>query len=478
MLAIESTMARPMLPTSAYLPRTLILCTLFAITAAASSQELPNHQARTIEPTLVRVNIITEVRGINNAVEVNGKKLTGYSPIIIQVFSSTGIVLDHEDHIMTFLGYHWIDIQDRIPRIEITARGQQKWNGRLLGIDQTNGVAVIKILDAKLKTTPICSQCEIKDGTTVMAPVKGDPTLSHFREAQVLSVGTGQGMTNPRGWIMTVNRPLPDIGQPILSSDHRVLGFIASQDHMGAQNIVYPISQLLSSAEKIIQAGGDIRAGWLGVFLADSLPASDSRVLIQSVEPDSPAQNAGLSSNDLLLKYNGQEIKSNRQFIQLVQSTPIGSKVDLQIIRMGESMTVTALIEERRPEQFRRKLAFNLPVPPGPPAGELVSNTPPNIPRPLVGLDTIMLTQALANALQLSEQSGLLVVDVARQMPADLAGVRVGDVIVAMDGQPITDAQKFSTYLQSPNWGAQLVLRVSRKGIERTIVVQLPDLGR
>jgi S1-C subfamily serine protease len=107
-----------------------------------------------------------------------------------------------------------------------------------------------------------------------------------------------------------------------------------------------------------------------------------------------------------------------------------------------------------------------------------IPNTEPLIPRPLVGLEAIMLTPDLADALQLPEQTGLLVTQVARQMPADLAGVRVGDVIVAMDGQPITDAQNFSAYLHSGSWGTQLALRVSRKGVQSTITIQLPAMGR
>jgi serine protease Do len=68
-------------------------------------------------------------------------------------------------------------------------------------------------------------------------------------------------------------------------------------------------------------------------------------------------------------------------------------------------------------------------------------------------------------------QAGLLVTDVVKQMPADRAGVLDGDVIVAMDGQPIFDAASFASYWQSHGLGSELILTVLRKGVERSIAV-------
>ena len=274
---------------------------------------------------------------------------------------------------------------------------------------------------------------------------------------------------------MALSPPSPDIGQPILTKDHRVLGFVASQDPRGMRTVVYRISQLLASAEKILKKGGNIPAGWLGVFLVDSQGAQGPGITIQSVERDSPAQKAGLAADDLLLKYNGQEIWDARQFIQLVQVTPIGSKANLEIVRQGNPMTVAALVEKWRPQQNRGLLSFNLP-------GALVPSLgvgPENrSPRFLFGLDTIVLTPSLADALQLRGQTGLLVIDVTKQMPADRAGILVGDVIEAVDGQPIVDAPGFASYLETHTWGAQPVFKILRKGVERMIPVQIPNPTR
>ena len=454
------------------LARILALCFLFAGEARATGF-FNILDPETGEITLVRVNFITEIRGAKDAVEINGRLVADYSPVIIQVFSSTGIILDSKSHIMTFLGFHWVDIADQDSRIEIAGAGGRKWKGELIGIDQSSGVSVIRLLGGKLPRTPVCEDCEVKDGVTVMAPLIDRRGPSQFQEAQILSVGTGQDIPEQTGWTLQVNRPFPDIGLPVLTPDRRVLGFVASQDPSGFRTVVYPISRLLASAERILKKGGDIQAGWLGVFLNDLHPASSPGIAVEGVESDSPAQKAGLASGDFLLKYNGRKITGARHFIQLVQNTPIGSKAVLEILRQGQPMTITSLIEARRPQPVRRRLALNLP---GAFGAQSVGMFPePKLlnPQPLVGLGTVLLTPPLADAMQMPGQTGLLVIDVASKLPADLAGVLAGDVIVAMDGRPIVDAPGFATYMQTRDWNADLELKILRKGVERTITVQL-----
>jgi hypothetical protein len=74
------------------------------------------------EPNLVRVNVISETRWTGDSVVINGKKLPDYQPRIVQVFPSTGVVLDDRGHVLTFLGYRWIEIQSQQPRNHYDSR--------------------------------------------------------------------------------------------------------------------------------------------------------------------------------------------------------------------------------------------------------------------------------------------------------------------------------------------------------------------
>jgi serine protease Do len=306
-----------------------------------------------------------------------------------------------------------------------------------------------------------------------MAPVS--PKLSQLRKAQIISIGAGSANPEPGGWIITVDRPFPDIGQPILTADHRVLGFIASQDPLGIRNTVYPISQLLASAEKIIKTGRGIRAGWLGLFVVDSNPAIGPGVLVQSVEPNSPAQASGLVSGDFLMKYNGERVRSSGHYIQLVEGSSIGSKANLEILRRGKPVTLSAMVTARKSQLSFGKLSFNMQGAVGLPVAGMISEPAPRNQRLLIGVDTILLDASLAESLQIPVQNGLLVLDIQRNSPAEMAGILIGDVILSIDGQVIIDGFEFASYLQTHTWGSQAVIVVNRKGIEHTIPVQLSN---
>ena len=137
-------------------------------------------------------------------------------------------------------------------------------------------------------------------------------------------------------------------------------------------------------------------------------------------------------------------------------------------------MTVTALIEAWKSRQYQDKLSFSLPGDFGVSFEGAGPKQEASNPRLLFGLDTIVLNPSLADALQMPGQTGLLVIDVTKQMPADRAGIQPGDVIVEFDGQPIVDALSFASYLQLHNLGSHPQLKILRKGIERTVAVQIP----
>jgi serine protease Do len=451
---------------------------LIGISSAAASQfpyfSFGFQKAQDKAPlhSLVRISIVNKFRGPKETVEINGKRFKDYSPLIIQSLSATGVVLDPKGDILTFLGHRWLDIQGHDPDIEVTGAGQ-KWKGKLVGIDQRIGVAVVRLVGGKLRKTPTCNECEVKDGSTIMAPVS--PELSQLRRAQVVSIGARPEASESRGWKITFDRPFPDIGQPILTADHRVLGFIASQDQMGLTSTVYPISQLLSSAQRILKKGGDIYAGWLGLYVVDSNPAIGPGLLVQKVEKSSPAEKAGFVPGDFLLKFNGESLTDIYNFAQLVEDSEIGSRAKIDIVRRGNPMTVNALIEARRLQEGNGRFSLTLPEAFGMQPPVVMSAPVPTNQRLLIGVDTVLITPQLAESLEIPTQNGLLVLDVQRNSPADQAGVQVGDVIVSIDGQQIGDGLEFVSYLQTHDWGRQAILQVNRKGTDLTITVQISD---
>ncbi len=455
------------------------------IPGARAQEKDPKADRIEAEITLVRVNITTETRGEGETVVINDRRIPNYHPKIIEIFPSTGLVIDDKGHVLTFLGYRWVDIQARDRRIEIQTNVGRKLPGKMVGIDQSNGVAVIKAQEDGLAKTPLCLRCEIRDGDTVVIPILENQGPSQFTSAKIISVGT-LNESPDGGWEVTVNRRLPGIGEPLLDAEHRALGFVTSQDPspqdpMGMQTVLFPMTQLLTSAEKIIRTGGDIRTGWLGVYLDYSPQKPSSGVRINSVLENSPAQKAGLAAEDILVKWNGTVIRDAMQFIRLVQDTQAGTKVDLEVMRRGKPANLTAMIENRKPEESQGTIIFKFPeeisLPSSRVEGEITYRKLPGPQtrgdRPRIGIDIVALTPQLAGYLQMPGQLGLLVSAVEAKMPAALAGVQVGDVILSVDGQRVLDPRAFSSYIQSRYWGNTISLKLLRKGTERSAAILL-----
>jgi len=420
--------------------------------------------------TLARVTFVTETQGTPGHFVFDGRLISDYRPKIYRVYPTTGVVLDERGHVLSFLGYRWVDLQGTEPRIEVSTVGGEKSPGRLIGIDQSLGVAVVRSEGRQVKVTPLCTKCEIRPDETVFVPVLDKMGAAEYQTVRIVDIGTVPGMGSAGMWRINLSRPLDETGKPLLNSARQVLGYIANGE------LFYPISQLLTSAEKVLQAGGDIRTGWLGIYVEmqqePSLPAV-AGVKIKDVERESPAEKSGLIAGDLLRSWNGRKIGDARNFIRMVQNTPIGSQVSFEILRNGKALVLSALIEARKPRSMQERFVFSFPE------GSLAEGSGAAggfgaTPQALWGIDTIALTPKLAEVFRIPIRSGLLVSDIRLQQAFDQAGVEVGDVILQADGRPVTDPGAFYTLIHSLGPGAQVTLKLYRKGAERLTTIRIP----
>ncbi len=418
---------------------------------------------------LVRVTIITETQGSPEHFIFDGSLISNYRPTIYRFYPSTGVVLDQKGNVLSFLGYRWVDLQGTSPRVMVATVRGEKHPAKLVGIDQSLGVAVVRSEDAGLPKTQVCSQCEIRPDDIVFVPTFEKAGPAEFFPARVVEVG--QGGRWPAGIArLNLSRPLQGVGEPLLNKANQVLGFIVNNE------LFYPISQLLTSAEKVIRAGGDIQTGWLGVYVEveDPGPGDKSGVRVKDIEAGSPAEKAGLLPGDLLWKWNGREIADARNFIRAVQDTPIGSQVSLQVRRQDRPVSLTALIEARKPQRVQEKFVFSFPELPGPPGARPNDGSPAADPLAAWGVDTLALTPQLAEVFQIPAQQGLLVYNLDLQKAFDQAGVQIGDVILQVEGRPVNDPGAFYSFMQARGPGARFSLKILRKGTERVTTVQLP----
>jgi serine protease Do len=191
---------------------------------------------------------------------------------------------------------------------------------------------------------------------------------------------------------------------------------------------------------------------WLGVGVIDltddqvkALNLKDDRgVQVKRVEENSPAAKAGLKENDVILEVNGKAVENIDQFIRSIAEGQPGTKVDLTIWRGGARQTLSATLDSRPYNPFFVFNGPDAPMPPMPPIppgfGDPFAGLPGNAPR--VGFEGEPLSPQLAEFFGVRQ--GVLVRTVDPKTPAEKAGLKAGDVVVKVNGTPVTSPREIT----------------------------------
>src|SRR6516162_10695450 len=87
------------------------------------------------------------------------------------------------------------------------------------------------------------------------------------------------------------------------------------------------------------------QSGWLGVSVEDQ---RNTGAVVRSVEPNSPAERAGLKQNDVIVEYNKENVVGVQQLTRLIRETPVGRSVEMKVRRDGRDQTLEVTTEEAR----------------------------------------------------------------------------------------------------------------------------------
>jgi S1-C subfamily serine protease len=202
----------------------------------------------------------------------------------------------------------------------------------------------------------------------------------------------------------------------------------------------------------------DGRGAQLGVRVSDVDVKDPLGVRIDDVDPDSPAEKAGLREGDVVVEFDGERVRSARQFTRLVQETPDGRTVKIAVMRNGQKQTLEATPEnrvtidfgadaDRLREEVERSLREFRVEPPifryddrGPRRFEyrLPERVMPFMgSRGRLGVTVQSLTPELEEYFG-ARNGGVLVSSVAPDSAAAKAGLKAGDVITSINGRSVT----------------------------------------
>jgi len=233
---------------------------------------------------------------------------------------------------------------------------------------------------------------------------------------------------------------------------------------------------------------------WLGVTLKD-VTAEKARDLklpgeygafVESVDADSPAAKAGLQKGDVIVEFAGERVRSQAQLRRLIRETPAGRTVSVQVIRDGQARTLSAKMQSRSNQFYFQTPEIHIP--------EIhITPTNPHVfdyrgfnflfdgGRPSLGVSGDELTTQLASYFGVKQGKGVLVREVVVGSPAEKAGLKAGDVIVAVDGKSVATVTELrqAVEIKPSEEKRRLNLTVVRDRHEQTVPVDLerPGLG-
>jgi serine protease Do len=230
------------------------------------------------------------------------------------------------------------------------------------------------------------------------------------------------------------------------------------------------------------------RGSAIGVSVRDVQPAEaggdrPAGVLIDEVQPDSAADKAGLRRGDIIVEFDGERVRSVRQFSRLVHETAPGRTVKATVFRDGRRIDVeiTAGGGDRQADvtisgdfgnymrDFGRELErFGDHLPP------FDFNFDFDVPRisgRRLGVTIDTLTDQLAE--YLGAREGVLVTSVATDSAAARAGLKAGDVITSINGQPVRSRQDLLRAVRDAPEGNDITIGIVRDKKESTVKARI-----
>jgi len=226
----------------------------------------------------------------------------------------------------------------------------------------------------------------------------------------------------------------------------------------GGGNVGIGFAVPSSIAENVVQQlidTGDVQRGFIGVTLqaindslarALNLEGTDGAI-VTSVEPEAPAEAAGIREGDVILSVDGQTTEDPRQISRAVADIAPGTDVPVTVFRDGERIEVTLTLAEREAAQGEETPQEMTPE------GEMM------------GLAVAPVPELVRRNLGLEEGEAIIVQRVQPGSPASDAGIMQGDVILGAGDEDVSSAQELSNaWAEARDADRPLLLRINRNG--------------
>jgi serine protease Do len=327
--------------------------------------------------------------------------------------------------------------------ISIIMNDGSKFKAELVGVDKKTDLAVLKFTPTKpLIAVKFGDSDKLRLGEWVIAI--GNPfSLGGTVTAGIVSARNRDISSGPYdNYIQTdaaINRG--NSGGPLFNLDGEVIGVntLIISPSGGSIGIGFAVpSKTVAGVVDSLRQFGELRRGWLGVRIqtvtdeiAESLNIKPARgALIAGVEDKGPAKPAGIEPGDVVVKFDGKDIKEPKDLSRVVADTTVGKEVDVVIIRKGQ--------EETRKVTLGRLEDTDKAVP-----AAVKKDEPAEKPvtQKALGLDLATLSKDLRGRYKIKDSvKGVIITNVDSASDAADKRLSAGEVIVEVAQEAVSNA--------------------------------------
>ena len=361
----------------------------------------------------------------------------------------SGFIIDPSGLVVT--NNHVIEGADQIT---VTLQDNTTLKATLVGKDESGDIALLRVTpDKPLPSVPFGDSDKERVGDWVLAI--GNPFgLGGSVTAGIVSARGRNIHQGPYDdFIQTdaaINRG--NSGGPLFNMSGEVIGINTAIYSPSGGSIGIGFSIPANMAKNIVAQIRDFgrpRRGWLGVKIqqvtpdiAESLGMKEaSGALVAGVNDGGPADKAKLHNGDIILKFNGQDVKDMHALPRIVADAEVGKQVPLVLWRDGKEVSLQATLAEKPDDATLASADAGAPAKP---------DTTKPTPVAGLGIRIAPVSQELKDKFSLgSDQKGVVITDVAPGSSAAERGLKAGDVIVEVQQGEVTNPADVQTRVDS-----------------------------
>ena len=386
----------------------------------------------------------------------------------------SGFVIDASGLVVT--NNHVISDSDEI---SVVFSDGSKLKAEILGRDQKTDLALLRIKpDRPLRAVQFGDSDKLRIGEWVVAI--GNPFgLGGSVSAGIVSARNRDINSGPYdSYIQTdaaINRG--NSGGPLFNLEGEVIGVNTAiiSPSGGSIGIGFAVpSKNVAAVVDQLRQFGEMRRGWLGVRIqqvtdeiADSLGMKPTRgALVAGIDDRGPAKPAGIEPGDVIVRFDGREIKEMRDLPRIVGDTPVGKEVPVIVVRKGKEETKTVRLGRLEDAEKQQPAAAKTDAP-----------EQKSVVQKSLGLDLANISEDLRKRFKIKDSvKGVVITNVESGSAAADKQLKVGDVIVEVAQEAVTnaaDVQKRVDSLKKDGRKSALLLVANTEGELRFVALTL-----